>query len=116
MTVAFISGHTNLTPLEFQTHYHQALDTAIQEDHDYVIGHSGGGDQMGLNYLFNKGVDPSKITIYVYDRYNKGLVAKYSRIGVNVKDEQYGTYTQRDSAMTRDSDYDILWVRSEEDT
>ena len=35
------------------------------------------------------------------------------RLGVRVIK---GWHTERDAAMTRDSDYDILWVRSDEET
>jgi len=112
--VAFISGHTNLRDAEFETHYRDALDKAIAEGHDFVIGTSVGGDRMGFDYLLKHGVAPLKITIYIYDKYKANLEPQYQKMGVKTKGG-YTSYNQRDGQMTKDSDYDILWVRSEEE-
>lgn len=113
MSTAFISGHTDLTSQEFSDHYVDKITEAINQGHQFVIGHSAGADTMGLNYLLQHRVNPQSISIYVYDRYQSGVADKYQKLGVKVV-TGYTSYGSRDGAMTKDSDYDILWVRPPE--
>lgn len=66
-------------------------------------------------------VHPSRITVYLlHTRKNDALKMidnKYRMRGLNVKVIIQGwRHTERDAAMTAASDYDILWVRSDEET
>ncbi len=113
--VAFISGHVDLLQSEFDQHYIPAINQAINNGNHYVLGNARGGDTMGLTYLLSQKVDPTHITIYVYDKYvsdydNK---KKYAHLDVNIKCG-YQSYTSRDADMTTNSHYDIAWVRSKE--
>jgi hypothetical protein len=110
--IAFISGHTNLTSNKFELHYRAAIDKAIQDGHDFVIGHAEGADFMALEYLLSHGVSSERITIFIFDRWKQGLAEKYP----SVRDDNYKSYSARDAAMTENSDYDILWVRPESET
>jgi hypothetical protein len=113
MHTAFISGHTDLTSQEFTDHYVAKIDQAIKEGHHFVIGHSSGADTMGLNYLSKHQVNPQSISIYVYDKYQSGVADQYEKLGVKVV-TGYTSYGSRDGAMTKNSHYDILWVRPPE--
>jgi hypothetical protein len=115
MSVFFISGHTNLTQSEFDLHYKALIDQSINHNGHYVIGNAKGADTMALEYLLSRGVDPSKITIYFYDRFGHTSIQKYSTRGLHVVSD-FGSYTARDAQMTYDSTVDILWVRPEEES
>lgn len=117
MIRAFISGHTNLTEIEFEKHYQDLIDIAIKNKHYFIIGNADGGDTMALNYLLKESINPSHITICYYNRYenSKRPIEHYKELGLNVltglDDKKFTSYTNRDKYMTLNSDYDIAWVR-----
>lgn len=134
--VAFVSGHIDLTSETFLQEYKTRLDAAISNDDSFILSNAGGADTMALEYLLAQCVPPSQITIYIHTppgcRQNPGkaneMMRRINRLrcgpetleayrkqgfGVKVVD---GWHSERDAAMTRDSDYDILWVRPEEET
>ena len=134
--VAMISGHIDLAPETFLLHYQAPLDAAIAAGDSFVLSNAGGADTLALGYLLSRSVPPERITIYIHtpparrqkhgganetmkriDRQRTGPEVldgyRVQGFGVKVVD---GWHTERDAIMTRESDYDILWVRSEEDT
>lgn len=130
--VAFISGHIDITPAQFSRQYSSFLDDAIRRGDSFVLSNAGGVDTLALAYLRSNGVSPSRVTIYMHTpRPNRKLNATqvrvnnmrlgaeveemYRREGYNMK-IVHGYHTERDAAMTEESDYDILWVRGEEET
>lgn len=106
---AFISGHTDLSEEEFIQHYIPQLDSAIENKCQFVVGNARGADQLALNYLREKKVDPSVITLYCHPTPEKN---KFIHFGIRIVDG-FPSYNQRDIAMTRASTYDIAWVRKE---
>lgn len=119
--VAFISGHIDIHQEQFLQQYQQALDLAIQNNEHFVLSNSVGADSLALEYLISHNVHPSRITVYLHTSKNEprsrveATINKYRRRGLMVKVIQ-GWHTERDAAMTAASDYDILWVRTDEET
>jgi len=101
--VAFVSGHRDVTDLEFNTHYVPKLDEAMKQGHLVVVGDYQGVDYMAQRYLKNN----NYTNVIVYHMFVKPryYVDGFPTKGGYVSDED------RDSAMTRDSTYDIAWVR-----
>lgn len=118
--IGFISGHIDVTSDQFHRHYSLLLDSAITANHNFILSTAKGTDTLALQYLLSQGVDPSHITVYIArptDPRMGGLVdvGKYTEkgLGVEVVD---GWHHERDAEMTMASDYDILWIRPEEET
>lgn len=108
---AFISGHVNLPSTDYFTaHYEKPISVAILAGHHFILGPSPGIDSISLRYLIDQGVHPSRITLYLVE-FERHTLASHIQwfvdLGGNVKVEG-STFTERDEAMTRDSDYDIL--------
>ncbi|OCK86117.1 hypothetical protein K432DRAFT_377071 [Lepidopterella palustris CBS 459.81] len=129
---AFVSGHIDITSSQFTENYSAGLDAAIANGDNFIMSNAGGADTMALAYLRAHNVSPDRITIYMHTprpnqklngtqvrinstRLGKAVEEKYAKEGYGFKVVK-GYHTERDTAMTEDSDYDILWVRSEGDT
>lgn len=104
MKTAFVSGHRDVSDDEFNTHYVPLLNNAMSEGHAIVVGDYQGVDYMAQRYLSDKGYQ----NVIVYHMFIKprNYVNGYPTRGGYTSDED------RDSAMTRDSDYDIAWIRT----
>ena len=130
--VAFISGHTDISPTLFNIHYAERIDAALHASHAFVLGDAIGVDSLALEYLLSRSaIFPGlkeRITVYASRPYN---VPRLAALGVNVvapgrvsgADEEmslrFGRRTRhilRDGELTAASDYDVLWVRSEEES
>jgi hypothetical protein len=132
---AMISGHIDISPGDFASHYIPAVDLAISRHDHFILGDAQGTDTLALDYLLQHGGPDVKhcITIYVSRPYN---IAKFQAMGFTTstdppadalasgapgkgKGRRQGDararHLQRDARMTRASDYDILWARSEEE-
>ncbi|KAF9531100.1 hypothetical protein CPB83DRAFT_891953 [Crepidotus variabilis] len=109
--VAFISGPIEQPDDYFALHYEPLILEAIAAGHSFVVGPAPGTDTIALQYLIKHVADPSSITVYMAKFQAEGSLAEeveyYQRLGANVKVEGVTT-GDRDAAMTRDSDYDIL--------
>lgn len=136
-----ISGHIDLSPEEFARSYHAQLDAALEKGDAFLMGDAKGADELALAYLLTK--DPSaaaagRITVYASRPAN---VARLEQMGIKVilsemtdegrdrgqgrgRGQQQGGarrggrrgrehHLRRDATMTANSDYDILWVRTE---
>jgi len=114
--IAFISGHTDspevLEP-EFQEHYVPKLDKAIENNDCFVTAAAYGIDRLAIQYLLDNGVSPSQISIYLHEKY-ADRKAEYQAKGFVVKGP-FASHSDRDAQMTKDSDYDIAWVRSDDE-
>jgi hypothetical protein len=113
---AFISGHVDLSSEEFKENYVKEIDIAIASGDKFVVGCAKGGDTMGLEYLLECKVDPTRITIFLFERYSSDETCKekYNKLYPEIALKYgYKSYSTRDAAMTNSSDYDIAWVRSE---
>ncbi|KAI1860967.1 uncharacterized protein JN550_011122 [Neoarthrinium moseri] len=138
--IALISGHTDLSPSGFTTHYVPHINTALDTGHRFILGDAAGTDTFALAYLLSAPVlaaHPnivSRITVYPSRRHNiaalraQGLRViapdhpslKVERtvgvVGKKGPDARRWHHIQRDANMTAASDYDILFVRSEEES
>ncbi|PPQ63886.1 hypothetical protein CVT24_010353 [Panaeolus cyanescens] len=111
--VAFISGHIEVGQDYFEEHYIPQIQAAIAAGDYFVVGPACGIDTMALDYLLQTAkVDPYRITVYFAEFQKKEMAELQRRLaqeGYSVDMEVEGITTgQRDEAMTRDSDYDIL--------
>lgn len=102
--IAYISGHLDLTPEEFDEHYGEKLKDAILQGHEFVVGDARGTDEMAQNCLFEV-CDKDKVTVY-----HMFELPRNYKIGFKIKGG-FKSDTERDEAMTAASDYDIAWVR-----
>lgn len=116
--VAFISGPIDTGPDEsyFRSHYVPMIEAAIANDHDFVIGPIPHGvDADALNYLLARSVRPKKITIFVTPSENAWWGKNFRALGVNVHVIDGQMTSERDTALTKASTYDILRVRTEKE-
>ncbi|KAF8157803.1 hypothetical protein B0H34DRAFT_429098 [Crassisporium funariophilum] len=114
---AFISGPIAPGPDYFILHYQSEIDTAISAGHSFIMGPAPGMDSEALKYLVDQGLDISRITIYLaeFERYTlASRIQWFLDLGGKVKVEGVTT-GDRDAAMTRDSNYDILRYMSIEE-
>ena len=98
----FVSGHRNITEEEFIKHYEPILWDKINEEAKFVVGDCDGVDAMAQKYLKAlRAADVKVFHMFEAPRNNTG----FETVGGYTSDEA------RDSAMTDNSDQDILWVR-----
>lgn len=116
-SIAFISGHTDLSASEFKEHYIESLNNVIKYKHHVVVGNADGADSFTLQYLISNGHDPSVITVYLFHRTAniEELVNHYKHVYNVSAITGWTSYNKRDTAMTIASTYDLCWVRSEEE-
>lgn len=113
--IYFISGHTDITEEDFNLHYRDRILNAVDEGATFVLGTAQGADTMAQKLLCelfkNDSKELDRITIY-----HRGDEPEVPLINDKIKTiGGYKSHTARDSAMTNDSDHDILWVRSIEE-
>ncbi|KAF2502652.1 hypothetical protein BU16DRAFT_16490 [Lophium mytilinum] len=117
--VAFISGPLDASDEYFATHYAPRILAAAAADDSFVIGPVRGVDTLALQFLLDPfhDVGPSRITIFMaeFEFASRGWRQGYVEKGVKIWEEGITT-RERDAAMTRESDYDILRYRTEEET
>jgi len=99
--VNYVSGHLDLAPAEFETHYRPALDAALARGEAFVVGDARGTDTMTQNYLLGKTTAVVVYHMLTSPRNNAG----FPTVGGFASD------AERDARMTADSDQDIVWVR-----
>ena len=104
--IVFISGPLAPPSGYFETHYVPHLLAAIGASHKFVVGPAPGIDTMALDFLISQGVPTASITVYVAEFQDAERCAA-ELLGCKVRVEG-ATTGERDAAMTRDSDYDIL--------
>lgn len=111
--IYFISGHRNLSYEDFEKYYTPIIDKAIREDDEakFVIGDCCGVDKFAMDYIFNK--DICHITIYHMFNKPRNIPEANTRVILDLVDFRGGFKSdeERDSAMTRDSDFDIAFVK-----
>lgn len=106
--IAFISGHLDTTFEEFKEHYIPAIDSAIINEHHFVIGGADGVDAMAQQYI-GMICDPSYVTVYFKGALPRNKIFRgFQEMG------GFPSHNQTDKAMTVNSDYDILWIKREE--
>lgn len=114
--VAFVSGPIDVSEDYFHKYYVPRLRTAVEQGDSFVIGPVAGIDTFALHYLLTL-VSPSRVSVYMAEfEYTDTRRRKaYEDLGVKVVDTGEATTRERDAAMTRDSGYDILRYRTEQE-
>jgi hypothetical protein len=105
MATAFISGHLDLTPEEFEEHYVPQIDEALQNGCLFVIGDARGCDDMAQRYIWRNGFDDYMTIYHMLEKPRHHIGIRARLIGGFKSDKE------RDAAMTNASDFDIAWVR-----
>ena len=105
----FISGHRDISPVEFETNYQAMINYVLNGNPDakFVVGDYQGVDIMAQNYLLDVlYINPANVTVYHMFDAPRNVNPKVTKLkGGYTSDEE------RDSAMTNDSTYDIAFVR-----
>lgn len=111
--IYFISGHRNLSYEDFEKYYIPIIDKIIREDDEakFVVGDCDGVDKFAMDYIFSK--DICHITIYHMFNKPRNVPEANTRVILDLVDFRGGFKSdeERDSAMTRDSDFDIAFVK-----
>jgi hypothetical protein len=100
---AYISGHLDLTPPEFEKHYIPKILEAIARGDRFIVCDARGTDRMAQEYL--NMVGQLDVTVYHMLDTPRNHVAVYKTVGGFQQDHL------RDRAATENSDYDIAWVK-----
>ena len=114
---AFISGPLDVDSSYFDAYYRPAIDVGISSNHTFIIGPVSGIYTLALNYLVSH-IDPSRVSIYMTSWEAPSHRTRLEALGVNqvvLSPDDAVTTRERDSAMTRESDYDILRFRTEKE-
>lgn len=107
--IYFISGHRDLTWEEFAKWHTPAISRVRRAGARFVVAE--GADRMAQDYLLACGVAPIGITVY--------HMLKSPRYLANESIRTVGGFTsdtERDEAMTKNSDYDIAFIRKGRET
>lgn len=104
MSIFFISGHLNLTPEEFKQYYKKDIKDEIKNGSSFIVGDCNGADKMAQEYLFNMKYD--KVTVYHMLDSPRNNVGDFKTVGGFKSDNS------RDTACTKNSMFDILYIRS----
>ena len=108
--IAFISGPLSPSPVYFATHYAPRILSAISAGDSFILGPSRGIYTIALDFLLAQNILTSRVKFYMFESeaYKQGpRVERLRRMGVKVC-VRGKSHMQRDAAMTRESDYDIL--------
>lgn len=105
----FISGHRDITELEFEINYKAMINQILDENPDahFVVGDYYGVDIMAQDYLMDViGLDPDRIVVYHMKESPRNINKKITKTKGGFETDE-----ERDAAMTQDSRYDIAFVR-----
>lgn len=109
----FISGHRDLTIKEFEEHYVPLIQKVIEEDiyADFIVGDWEGCDTQFLEWLLYTRPNDSIVEIYCVNfprvKIDNVSIVNFENVFFTTKN----TYDECDASMTRDSDFDIAWIR-----
>jgi hypothetical protein len=105
--IYFISGHRDITEKEFKKYYISKMDQVLKEDKDakFVVGDYEGVDIMAQEYLVSSGY-LDRVTVYHMFTAPRNIASPDLKTSGGYVDD-----IDRDSAMTRDSDFDIAFYR-----
>lgn len=139
-SITLVSGYTDLSDFDFEEHYIPQINAALTAGHQFILGDAAGADTQALTYLLSDAVKhlhgdvSSRIIVYPSRKSNipklqekgvkviapdneslevKRTVVVVSKIG---SDRRRWHHIQRDANMTAASDYDILYVRTEQES
>ena len=108
--IYFVSGHRNLTQEEFDNFYAPKIDNIVNGDNcaSFVVGDWEGLDSMFIDYMSKfEDWEYGFITIYCVDKPR----VDYQKLHNNVCIHCCSNYDECDASMTKNSDFDIAWIR-----
>ena len=114
--IYFISGHRDATTDEFVNNYVPVIDAALDtyDTVDFVVGDCEGIDKMAMDYIY-KFTDAGLTIYHTNDRpRNTPLNLEVEETVKNGIDYvgKFPTEDARDLAMTKNSNFDIAFVRN----
>lgn len=107
----FISGHRDLTEEQFENHYVPEINWAITrfEHPKFVVGDCSGADVMAQEYLKTLvglgRIHGSQVTVYHMFQKPRHLASDEFRVLGGFESD-----VERDSQMTKVSNYDIAYI------
>ena len=112
--IYFVSGHRDLSYEDFELYYKPIIDNVIANDEtpEFVVGDCDGVDKFAMDYIFKYYMVPL-IIYHMFDtprNIPEGLSEHPELEGIFF----HGGFTsdeERDSAMTKISDFDIAFVK-----
>ena len=107
----FVSGHRDLTRQEFEEHYVPLIQKVIIDDNcaQFIVGDWEGCDLLFIQYMIRHRYINY---IHLYYVHSVRLYEYFSPHELySIIDVPKNTYDECDEAMTRDSDFDIAWIR-----
>lgn len=112
--IYFISGHRDLSKEDFQLYYEPIIDKVISNDSEaeFVVGDCDGVDKYAMDYIFKYYIVPL-IIYHMFDtpRNVPEELSEHPELeGVYFKGG-FKSDEERDSAMTKASDFDIAFVK-----
>lgn len=112
--VYFVSGHRNLSYEDFEKYYIPIIDKIIRtegNDAEFIMGDCEGVDKFAMDYIFSK--DICHVTIYHMFTKPRNTPEATTRVLLDIVNFRGGFTSDedRDSAMTRDSDFDIAFIK-----
>lgn len=115
----FISGHRDLSYEDFEKYCIPKIIKVLEEDPyaEFVIGDCNGVDKYAMDYIYNR--TNRRFTIYHMFKSPRNIPEGYEppTIIEDMLDCQVSVISgfksdeERDAAMTRDSDFDIAFVK-----
>ncbi len=113
----FISGHVDITPEQFNLHYKPKIVAAASDPNSlFLIGNASGTDylaqQLLIDLFTSAGMTDFK-RIHIYHRHTDPGQHVDRRCTLV---SGFSSHSSKDKQMTINSDQDIAWVRSEEET
>ena len=109
----FISGHRELPYEDFEKYYIPRIEAAIQEDPraKFVVGDCGGVDKYAMDYIYFNSIS-LLIVYHMFDNPRNIPGSCMPNISKNIYFKGgFKSDEERDAAMTRDSDFDIAFVK-----
>lgn len=110
--IYFISGHRDLTKEEFEQHYIPQISKVMDEDSmaNFVVGDWEGCDTMALEFILSQ---PSYdfISIHCVDKPKIRIFGECPEVFERVFIYKCKSYDECDATMTKNSDFDIAWIR-----
>jgi hypothetical protein len=101
-SVAFVSGHLDLTEEEFNKYYVPQIEAACARGCRFVVG-----DARGADLLFQRHAYAHELAVTVFHMFERPRhnVGEFAAIG------GFDSDATRDAALTAASSLDIAWVR-----
>ena len=110
----FISGHRDLSYEDFEKYYIPKIEEVIEMDPraEFIVGDCDGVDKFAMDYIYKNCLDPL-VVYHMFDtprNIPEGLSESPELEGVFFRGG-FKSDEERDSAMTKASDFDIAFVK-----